>query len=69
MKSFEFETGTLSVTKTKHADKPALKLFYDPVCIFIHYDYETARDRAFDNFCNRNALAVYFGIQNMGQTL
>jgi hypothetical protein len=64
-KSFVFPAGTLTVSKSQSKNKPALKLSLDSVNVSVRYTYETIRDRAFDQFENRNALAVYNGMLNM----
>ena len=68
-KRFDFVTGELKVEKAVSKGKPALKVTLDSTVVEFGYEYEGARDRAFEGFEQRNANAVYTGLMNMGEWL
>lgn len=65
-KKFDFPAGELRVKKVTHKKKPVLRMTLDSdTTVDIGYEYETARDRAFDGFDQRNADLVYRTMMNL----
>lgn len=68
-KRFKYLNGDLVVEKVTMDKKPAIRVSMDSVKVEFGYDYEHARDRAFDGFDQRNADTAYRGMMELGEQL